>query len=224
MDRNIDVLWQIVLTLISLPHPCALFNFLAAHPVAFALFQYHSRPPLTKRTSHLETHLFKRVLHAYEAANAAMDAAEIALDAAHSVQSAANTTEEAEAATVLARSATAQAATARKKGRDAREALAVIMELKETVVRKPEGNEVMDEEFWETCESLAAWRRFRGEFFRAAAVVAVPRNPPEVMNEEFKKAIRKRGPEEFALSWRREFFGLRLRRSKRIKMMKGAGR
>jgi len=153
-----------------------------------------------------------------------MDAAELALDDAQSVQLAATTTEEAEEATIFARSATTKAAMARKKGRDAREALSVIMEMKEVVVRRGEGNEVMDEEFWETCESLAAWRRFRGSFFRAAAVVAVPRNPPEVMNEEFKKAIRKRGPEEFANCWRRQFFGLRLRRSKRIKMMRESAR
>jgi len=233
MNRNLDILWEIILSLIRLPSPRSLYCFLAANPTAFSIFGIHGTYPLTRRISALEYDLISRLERAVSASTAKANAAECAVLAAQEAVAAG--TNEVDEVTIAVTAAMDQEADARKTAKEVRDAVIAVRPIvlknsnSPAAVMLDETNPVLDKELRDTVQTLVAWRRYRFRLFEAAA--KVPQVKPRLgsagkivkATDRIVEDIRRRGPDEFGSMWRRRFFGLGeagTRRSVRVRQLK----
>ncbi|KAI5843606.1 hypothetical protein BZA05DRAFT_410743 [Tricharina praecox] len=233
MNRNLDILWEIILSLINQPSPRSLYCFLAANPDAFSIFGVHGTYPLTRRVTSLEHDLISRLERAVSDSTVKANAADAAVVAAQAAVASAGAHEVQEVtATVMA--AMDQEAAARKTTKDVRDAVIAVKPIvlkssNSKMMVLDENNPVLDKDLRDTVQTLVHWRGFRFRLFEAAAKVPIvkPRlTAPSSIMKATKKIvadIRRRGPDEFGNMWRRRFFGLGeagVRRSARVRRLK----
>ncbi|KAF8247422.1 hypothetical protein K440DRAFT_628937 [Wilcoxina mikolae CBS 423.85] len=234
MNRNHDVLWQIILDLIKQPSPSALYCLLAANPAAFTLFSLHGPNPLIRRIGELERTMIMRLQKALVEAQKAQEAAEqavtIAENAATTVENLIVVAQQTPGASnhpmvTAAKQALVAADDARNDAREARDVAKEVMarskEVRDAVYqaiagtedRVPVPKEVMDRILGDSYVQLRAWRGVKSRLFG-------------LMKEEVDRARREQGLAETRtfINFRRQFFGLNLkrnlRRSSRVKRLK----
>ncbi|KAA8894917.1 hypothetical protein FN846DRAFT_971927 [Sphaerosporella brunnea] len=225
MDRNHDVLYEIILSLIARPTPKGLYNLIAANPAAWMIFQCYPRP-LLRRVASLERAILGLLSDACATSDRSIQAASTAVNEA---QAAGGTHEEAE----LVTKARALQEAAIQQGKEVREALRATEPLllgKAMSVKGVDGNPVVDAEYRELCRQLAEWRRFRTKFMDSVATAASMTGRAsedsmqgwEAVCGRVRKIVRKHGPEEFLKRWRRALCGLGIgeRRSTRVTQMR----
>jgi hypothetical protein len=214
MNRNHDILYEIILSLIAHPTPRGLYNLIAANPAAWALFHCYPRP-LLGRVATLEKTILDRIRDAFTTSDHAMAAARSAITEA---QAAYGTQEQEE----LARKAAAMAIAAAQQKRGARDALNAVESVllgNATTLKGVDGNWVVDTEFQELCRQLGEWRGFRTRLLDSAATAASARGKDwDAVCERVGKIVKKHGRDEFRRRWRRALCGLSIgeRRSTRV--------
>jgi hypothetical protein len=223
MDRNNDVLYEIILSLIARPTPRGLYNLIAANPAAWTLFQCYPRP-LLRRVATLEKTILARLHDAFATSDRAMEAARSAVTEA---QAAEGTREEEELITKAADMAIA-ATIQKREAREALDAAESVLLGTATAVKGVDGNWVVDTEFQELCRQLGEWRGFRTRLLDSAATAASARGKDwEAVCESVGKIVKKHGRDEFRRRWRRALCGLGIgeRRSTRVmqRRMRQAG-
>jgi preprotein translocase subunit Sss1 len=214
MDRNYDILYEIILTLIAHPTPRGLYNLIATNPTAGILFQCYPQP-LLKRVSELERAVLAHLHSAFATSDRAMAAARTAVKEARAVEGTSKEEELFTKAIGMSRAATQQ----QKEAREALDAAEPVLTGTATTFKAIEWSWVANREFEELCRQLAEWRRFRTKVIDAVMTAASAQGKNwNVVCDRVRKIAKKHGRDEFLKRWRRALCGLGIgaRRSTRM--------